>query len=374
MSALKKIVIKIGTSTLTQGTSKLSRRYMLELARQISHLHEKGLQIIVVSSGAMAAGRELLQLPSIDRSLPSKQMFASVGQVQLMQIWTELFALFNIHIGQVLLTREDFSHRKRYLNARDTLSCLLQHRIIPIINENDTVATSEIRVGDNDNLSALVSNLIGAEKLILLTDQQGLYTSDPRHNPDARLIPTVKVIDDSILELGKGSSTSLGTGGMATKLEAAQLASRCGVSTVIASSSIPNVLIEIAEGNRIGTLFFPEISNRESRKRWLLSEKRQGSIFVDAGAATKISHGGASLLPSGIIKTEDKFDRGAIVHVIAPNGTTIATGITHYGNEEIQRLVGVHSKHIEDILGYCYASEVIHRSNMTRVNVQTEKE
>lgn len=369
MKATQKIVIKVGTSTLTQGTKKLSRRFMLELVRQITHLHENGIQVILVSSGAMAAGREILQHPTVDRSLPSKQMFAAVGQVHLMQIWTELFALFDINVGQVLLTREDFSHRKRYLNARDTLSCLLHHHIIPIINENDTVATTEIRVGDNDNLAALVSNLIGAEKLILLTDQKGLFTADPRMNPDAKLIPIVKVVDDSILALGKGSSTSLGTGGMFTKLQAAQVAARCGTTTTIASSAHPNVLIEIAEGKQIGTLFMPEISNRESRKRWLLSEKKQGSIFVDEGAALKISQSGASLLPSGIVSVTGSFDRGSIVHLIVSNGATIAAGITHYGSQEIQPLIGKHSKCIEDILGYSYGSEVIHRSNMTRINV-----
>lgn len=367
-----KIVVKVGTSTLTQGSQKLSRKYMLELTRQIAVLHERGHQVTLVSSGAIAAGRELLHHPTVDRSLPSKQMFAAIGQVQLMHIWTNLFSLFDIHVGQLLLTRDDVSNRKRYLNARDTLSCLLHHKILPIINENDSIATKEIRVGDNDNLGAIAANLIGADLLILLTDQQGLYTADPRINPQAELIPVVKHIDDAIFALAKGSSTSLGTGGMTTKIEAAQKACQCGTPTIIASSALPNVLIEISEGKQIGTLFLTEMTSQESRKRWLLSEKRQGTIHVDEGAASRILHHGASLLPSGITKTTDAFDRGAIIHIKDPSEQSIAVGITNYGHEEIQRLIGIHSAKIEDILEYSYGPEIVHRTNMTRIKSQRE--
>jgi len=364
---MKKIVVKVGTSTLTQGTKKLSQKYMLELTRQLSVLHEKGYQVILVSSGAIAAGRELLHHPTIDRSVPSKQMFAAVGQVQLMQRWTQLFSLFNINVGQVLLTRDDLSHRRRYLNARDTLECLLQHHIVPIINENDTVATAEIRVGDNDNLAALVCNLIAADMLILLTDQEGLYTADPRHNPDAKLIPVVKHIDDEIFALAKGSSTSLGTGGMTTKLEAAKNAAQCGTPTMIASSAHPNVLLDIVEDKHIGTRFLTEITPQESRKRWLLAEKRQGLIQVDQGAAEKIQHHGASLLPSGITKTALHFERGAVIHILDATAKPIAVGIANYGDQEIAKLIGAHSKDIEEILGYSYGTEIVHRTNMTRI-------
>lgn len=373
MRVMNKIVVKVGTSTLTQGTKKLSRTYMLDLARQLSELVERGKQVILVTSGAIAAGRELLKHPTIERSLPAKQMFSAVGQVQLMQMWTELFATFDLNVGQVLLTRDDLSHRKRYLNARDTLTCLLQHHIIPIINENDAVATKEIRVGDNDNLAALVANLIAADILILLTDQEGLYTADPRQNPDAKLIPVVKNIDKSIFDLAQGSSTTLGTGGMTTKIEAAQIASQCGTPTIIVSSSRPNVLIDIIEGKQLGTLFKTEITPRESRKRWLLSEKRQGTINVDAGAAEKIFHSGASLLPSGIKTTTKSFDRGAIVNINDPEGNLIAVGISNYSDKEIQQLLGKHSKCIEDILGYSYGEEIVHRTNMTRIIVGEEE-
>ncbi len=367
MNSIHKMVVKVGTSTLTQGEKKLSRRYMLSLVQQLVHLQNQGIQVVLVSSGAIAAGKELLNFPKVDRSLPSKQMFSSVGQLKLMEVWSELFSLFDLHVGQVLLTRDDFSNRKRYLNARDTLHCLLKHRVVPIINENDTVATKEIRVGDNDNLAALVANLIEADLLVLLTDQEGLFTADPRLNPAAQLIPVVSRVDESIFNLAGGSSTPLGTGGMITKIEAAQIASQSGTRTVIAASSRPHVLIDLALGKQIGTLFLEEMTTRESRKRWLLSEKRKGMIHVDEGAAIKISHHGASLLPSGIIKTTQSYERGATVEVISPVGEAIAVGITNYGSEEIQKLIGKHSSSIEEILGYSYGPEMIHRTNMTRI-------
>ncbi|OJU82242.1 MAG: glutamate 5-kinase [Chlamydia sp. 32-24] len=362
----KKIVIKVGTSTLTQGTKFLSRKSMLEIARQMALIYEQGHQIVLVTSGAIAAGREVLHSTFSEQTVPTKQMLAAIGQVQLMQIWTQLFSLFNIHVGQLLLTREDLSSRKRYLNARDTVNALLNHKIIPIINENDSIATKEIRVGDNDNLAALVANLMAADLLILLTDQKGLYTKDPRNDPDAQLIPLVKKIDESIFALAKGSSTTLGTGGMTTKIEAAQKAAHCGITTAIASANHPNILLELLDGKSIGTLFSTEITPQESRKRWLLSEKRQGILFVDKGAAEKISHHGASLLPSGITKIQESFDRGAIVEIRYEN-KVVAVGMTNYGQEDIQKLIGKHSAKIEDILGYSYGSEIIHRTNMTRI-------
>jgi len=265
MKAMRKIVIKVGTSTLTQGTQKLSRRYMLGLVQQIAHLQSQGLELILVSSGAIATGRDLLSSDKMDQLLPSKQTFASIGQVKLMQVWSELFSLFDLQVGQVLLTKEDFSNRKKHV-TRDTLGCLLQHNIIPIINENDTVSTKELCVGNNDSLAALVANLIAADTVILLTDQEGLYTADPRLNSDAKLIPVVTHIDEKICALAGGSSTSLGTGGMATKIEAAQIASGSGTRTIIASSARPNVLIDLVEGKRIGTLFLEEITSCKEGK------------------------------------------------------------------------------------------------------------
>lgn len=362
---MHKIVIKLGTSSLTKGTKSLSRKHMLDFARQIAHLHEEGKQVVIVSSGAVAAGREVLNFPKLDRSLPGKQMFASVGQGRLMQVWSEMLGIYEIKVGQVLLTRDDFSNRQRYLNIRDTLNSLLQHQVIPIINENDTVATKEIKVGDNDNLAALVSNLIAADLMVILTDQQGLFTADPRTNPKAELIPVVEHIDDSILALAGGASalSGLGTGGMYTKLQAARLASNSGTSTTIASAAIPDILIELAKGKKYGTHFPAVTTPRESRKRWMLSEKPQGTIKIDAGAFESIKKKGGSLLPIGITQTSHPFERGAIVHIVGPKGEPFGAGMSNYSSKEIEKILGAHSKLIEDRLGYTYGNEVIHRDN-----------
>lgn len=282
MKDMHKIVIKVGSSTLTQGTQTLSRRYMLGLVQQIVHLKSQRVQIVLVSSGAVATGRDLLN-GSVSQSLPSKQAFASIGQVKLMQTWFELFSLFDLQVGQVLLTKDDFSHPRCSL-TRDTLNCLLDH-VLPIVNENDTMATKETRIGDNDNLAALVAKLIGADTVILLTDQEGLFNADPRLNPEAKLIPIVKEIDDAIIALAGGSSTSFGTGGMATKIEAAQMASLAGIRTFIASATLPNVLIDLVGGKKIGTLFL-ENSGRSDAEKMLtalreVSKNETGVVHGD---------------------------------------------------------------------------------------------
>ena len=364
MESTRRIVVKLGTSVLTEGTKRLSRRRMLEIARQVALLHDEGHQVVIVSSGAIAAGREALNYPELDRSVAAKQMLAAVGQVRLIQLYTELFSLFEIAVGQVLLTRADLSNRTGYLNARDTLLALLKHRILPVINENDTVATEEIKVGDNDTLSALVANLVDADVLILLTDQLGLYSSDPRANPDAELIPLVERIDETVWARAGGASSGLGTGGMITKIQAAQLAGQSGTKTVIASGQLPNALLDIAAGKRIGTTFLAPTTRMESRKRWLLSERAQGSLRVDAGAVKKLCSNGASLLPVGITGLDGEFERGAPVRVLAPEGKAIAVGIANYASDEVQRLVGVKSTEIGTILGYSYGDEVIHRDDL----------
>lgn len=367
MNKYQKVVIKFGTSSLTHNTKKLSRRHILEFVRQIVQLHENGAQVVIVSSGAIAAGREVINDKLVDGNVPLKQMFAAVGQSRLMQVWAEMFALYEIVVGQVLLVREDFSDRNRYLNMRDTMFSLLEHRIIPVINENDAVITEEIKVGDNDNLSALVANLISADLLVLLTDQQGLFTADPRHNPKATLIPVVADIDDSLRALAGGVSkaSGLGTGGMITKIEAAYLAAQSGTPTVIASAWEPNVLLDIAQGKPRGSLFLAKTTPRESRKRWLLSKKSQGTIVVDKGAEAKLCQEGASLLPVGITKTNSIFNRGAIVKIVSEQDKPLAIGVSSYSSEEIDKLKKVKSTQIDKILGYSYGSEIVHRDNMT---------
>lgn len=372
MQKSQTIVVKLGTSTLTKGTKKLSRKVMLDLVRQMAALHELGHQIVLVTSGAVAAGREILNNPKLDATVPSKQMLSSIGQVRLMQIWSELFGIFEIPVSQVLLTHGDFSNRKRYLNVRDTLKALLDHRVIPIINENDAVATQEIKVGDNDNLSAYVANLVAGNLLILITDQQGLFDADPRHNPQAKLIPIVEHIDEGIVALA-GGTVGLGTGGMATKVQAAFLATQSGTPTVVASSSHPDVLLELAAGKHVGTLFKSQISLRESRKRWILSEKPQGSIHIDAGAEKQVRQKGASLLAVGITKIDNEFERGAVVNIMAPSNKKLGVGVTSYSSEEIKQLIGSHSGKIEEILGYSYGTEVIHRDNFSLLASKDEE-
>lgn len=358
------IVVKVGTSVLTDGTRQLSPRRMLELARQIAHLHDAGKRVVLVTSGAMTAGREKLGFPDLRASLPLKQMLASVGQAVLMRRYSDLFDLFMITVSQVLLTRGDFNNRTGYLNARDTMISLLDHRIIPIINENDTVATEEIRVGDNDNLSALVANLIDAELLILLTDIEGLYTADPRTHPDARLIHSVETIDDSIYALAGGTHTGLGTGGMITKIQAAHLAGRSGTTTVIAPGALPDVIAGVVRGEQIGTTFLPPITHVESRKRWLTSQKAHGSLHIDGGAVRQVVGKGASLLPVGVTRVDGEFDRGEPVRVYAPDGAQIAVGLSNYGSDDARKLIGTQSGLITEKLGYSWGDELIHRDNL----------
>lgn len=364
MNDAQRIIIKLGTSVLTGGTRRLDRRRILEIVRQVVQVYEAGHRVALVSSGAIAAGREALGNPALDRSVPAKQMLSAVGQGRLIQLYSEMFGLFDIRVAQILLTRGDLAQRTGYLNARDTLLTLLAHRIVPVINENDTIATDEIKVGDNDNLSALVANLIDADLLILLTDQLGLFSADPRTDPDARLISFVERIDESIWALAGGTVTGLGTGGMVTKLQAAQLAGHSGTTTVIASGALPDVIPDIVAGRPVGTRFAPQTTHRESRKRWFLSEKPQGSISIDQGAAERLRNGGASLLPVGITGVSGEFDRGAAVHVLAPGGKSIAAGMTNYASHEIRQLIGVRSAQIATILGYTYGDEVIHRDNL----------
>ena len=360
------IVVKLGTSSLTSGTSKISPPFLVELARQVTQLHSSGHQVILVSSGAIAAGREKLGFPQLLKDLPAKQMLSAIGQPRLMAIYEQVFGLYGHTLAQVLLTRTDLADRRRYLNARNTLTALLSYGAIPIINENDTVATEEIRVGDNDNLSALVANVVEADLLVLLTDQSGLFTADPRSNPDAKLVEEIikPEIPQEVWEAAGGSGTKLGTGGMVTKLQAADLARRSGTTVVIAKGTEPNVLPRIVNNERIGTRFAPVISALESRKRYILAGRlAPGQITVNEGAASAIIRGG-SLLPIGITQVSGDFDRGDTVRILNESGNELARGITAYSESDLARLRGRHSDEIESLLGYDYGDEVIHRNDL----------
>ncbi len=362
----QRIVIKLGTSSLTGGTPRLSPPRLVEVARQVAQLRAADYDVILVSSGAMMAGRERLNFPLLPKDLPAKQMLAAIGQPRLMAQYEQIFGLYGLLIAQVLLTRADLADRRRYLNSRNTLTALLSCQVIPVINENDTVATEEIRVGDNDNLSALVANLIDADLLILLTDQAGLFTTDPRLDPDAQLVASVPGPDipAALWEAAGGAASGLGTGGMVTKLQAADLARRSGAAVVIASSSEPDVLWRVTRGERLGTYFEPVASAVESRKRYILAGGRApGAVQVDEGAVQALRHG-RSLLPVGATSVEGSFDRGDTVRVTDPAGREIARGIANYSAGELRRICGQQSDAIETILGYNYGEEVIHRNDL----------
>lgn len=361
-----RIVIKFGTSTLTTGTSRLHMPQIVSLAQQVAQLLEGGSLAALVSSGAIAVGRETLGFPELPKSIPAKQMLAAVGQPRLMNVYEQIFGIYSQKVAQVLLTREDISDRKRYLNARNTLESLLVHGVLPIINENDTVATEEIRIGDNDNLSALVANLIEADLLVLLTDQDGLYTADPKQADGARLINEISgdEIPDQVWESAGGSRGGLGTGGMLTKLQAADIARKSGTTVVIANGGTPNVLNKITAGEKIGTRILPVVDKLESRKRFLLAGAAPGaSIRIDQGAVNALRAGG-SLLPVGVKEVKGTFERGDIVRVSDAKGKDCAVGLVDYSSEEINRIKGKKSSDIEQILGYAYNDEVIHHNNM----------
>jgi glutamate 5-kinase len=361
----RRLVLKLGTSVLTAGSPQLNRPRMLDIVRQCARLHAAGVEVVVVSSAAITAGRERLGGRPLPQAIPARQMLAAVGQSRLMAHYEQFFDIYGIVVGQVLLTRSDLDHRSRYLNARDTLQALLAARITPIINENDAVSTDEIKLGDNDNLSALVANLVEADLLLLLTDQPGLFTADPRTDPAAQLIPEVERIDDTLRALAGGSRSGLGTGGMSTKLAAADLARRGGAEVVIAAGSVADVVLRVAQGERVGTRFRPLANRLESRKRWLLGGPAPaGRILVDEGAAAALASQGRSLLPVGVVRVEGRFERGDTVRICNGEGREIARGLTRYGAASLDKIKGYRSEEIAAVLGYENSPEVVHRDDL----------
>jgi glutamate 5-kinase len=361
---IKRLVIKVGTNVLTAGTDRLNRPRIVELVRQIAHARDAGVEVVLVSSGAVAAGRERLLFPPRRRDMPVKQLMAAVGQVRLMHLYEQIFDLYDIVAAQTLLTRDDLRDRHRYLNARNTLQACLAHAVLPVINENDVVAVDEIRVGDNDNLSALVAGLIDAELLLILSDIDALYTSDPRRDPDAQRIPEVRAIDESIYALAGGSSAR-GTGGMATKIQAADLATRSGTSVVITSGALPRIIERVLAGESCGTRFPAVASRIESRKRWVLAETvRHSRVVADGGAARALVEGGKSLLPAGVVAVEGGFERGQTVRIFSSDGQEIARGLAQYSARDLQLIKGLRSAQIAERLGYDYGPEVVHRDDM----------
>jgi glutamate 5-kinase len=367
--AYRRIVVKLGTRLLTGGGQYLDTEAMTKLVRQIARLHEQGAEIIVVSSGAIAAGRDKLGLTKNIRGIPFKQVLASVGQSRLMNIYERLFERHKIAVAQALLTKADISDRAGYLNARNTLLALMDLNVIGVVNENDVVSIDEIKeakFGDNDNLSALVANLVDADLLMILTDIDGLYTADPRRDPKASIVPLVSKIDAGVRRLGANTASKEGTGGMITKIEAARTATTSGVHVIIANGNEPDVIPRLAAGEDIGTHFLPTTKDLESRERWMLSGLSiKGRLIIDAGAALALKKHNRSLLAAGIEKAEGKFSRGDIVAIDDAAGTHLGYGITNYGSGDINTIKGAQSDKIASLLNFDYGPEVVHRNNLT---------
>jgi glutamate 5-kinase len=366
--AYQRIVVKLGTHLLTGGGSHLNQDVMADLVRQIAQLHEQGAEIVIVSSGAIAAGRYKLGLTKTIKGIPFKQVLASVGQSRLMNIYEQLFGQHNITVAQALLTKGDIADRAGYLNARNTLLALMELRVVGIVNENDIVSIDEIKeakFGDNDNLSAMVANLVDADILMILTDIGGLYTADPHINPTARLIPLVSKIDAGIKKMGANTASKVGTGGMITKIEAAQVATASGVRVIIADGKEPDIIIRLASGESSGTHFLPTADHLESRQRWMLSGLcTKGKLIIDNGAVLALKKNNRSLLAAGIEKAEGKFGRGDIVAICDAEGNQIGCGITNYSSSDIGIIKGAQSNKIAELLSFDYGPEVVHRNNL----------
>lgn len=361
-----RVLIKLGTSVLTAGTRQLHRPTMVDLVRQFAELHAAGTELIICSSGAIIAGRERLNFPK-PKSVTEKQMLAAVGQSALMFVWEQLFDIYGIQVGQMLLTSADFENRGRFLNARDTLNALLAHDIVPIINENDAVTTEEIQVGDNDNLSARAAVMAEAPLLVLLTDQKGLFTADPRHDHAAHLISEVREIDESMWQAAGGSGTQVGTGGMVTKLQAADIARRGGTEVIIAAGLEPNVVHRlIIDREPLGTRFLAVENPLKNRKRWILAgSKAAGSVTINEKAVRVLTgQKGRSLLPAGIIHIEGQFARGETIAIRDKADRELGRGIVRYASDDLHQIMGHHSDKIEAILGFGFGPVAIHRNDM----------
>jgi glutamate 5-kinase len=360
----RRLVVKVGSALVTNNGAGLAEEALAEWARQIARLRAGGKEVVLVSSGAIAAGMQRLGWKSRPHAMHELQAAAAVGQMGLAQCYESCFSRHALKTAQILLTHEDLASRLRYLNARSTLITLLQLGVIPIINENDTVVTDEIKFGDNDTLGALVANLIEADALVILTDQAGLYTADPRKDPAATLVRDNAADDPRLEAMAGGAGSGIGRGGMITKVRAARRAARSGSHTVIASGREPDVLLRLAAGEPVGTLLYATATPLAARKQWLADHLQlAGRLLLDAGAVRAL-HEGKSLLPVGVVAVEGDFERGAAVACIAPEGREVARGLVNYSSSEARRIARRSSSDIEAILGYVDEPELIHRDNM----------
>ena len=374
-SKFRRVVVKAGSSLLTHGGERVNDGVIDSLAFQIADLHSRGIEVILVSSGAVAAGRTEIAVPRAGIDVPLKQVLAAVGQGLLLHRYKRAFEAHEIRVAQALLTRGDLAARLGYLNVRNTLLKLLELRVVPIINENDVVNIERLTdraFGDNDTLSALVANLVDADLLVMLGEMEGLYTKDPYLDPEATLISSVDRIDEAILSIGGESfsadGVARGYGGMNAKLQAARLVTASGTAAVMASGLEKDILVRLANGERLGTYFTATGNRLESRKRWMLSGiGSRGGVVVDNGAADAVTARNRSLLPAGVTAVRGSFARGDVVAILDPSGRRIATGICNYDSKDVERLKGVRSSQIARVLGHEYGEEIVHRSNLVKL-------
>ena len=364
LAQAKRLVVKVGSALVTNNGEGLDLAAINEWARQIAVLRETGKEVVLVSSGAIACGMQRLGWQKRPHAVHELQAAAAVGQMGLAQVYESAFAQHGLHTAQVLLTHDDLADRKRYLNARSTLSTLLQLGVVPIINENDTVVTDEIKFGDNDTLGALVANLVEADCLIILTDQEGLFTADPRKDASATLIAEAHAGDVALEAMAGGAGTQYGRGGMITKVIAAKRAARSGAHTVIASGRQPDVMPRLARGEPVGTLLTAETAPLNARKQWLADHLQlNGKLILDGGAINALK-AGKSLLPIGVTDVQGDFERGAAVACVSSEGLEIARGLANYGSSDARRIARHASQDIEELLGYIDEPEIIHRDNL----------
>ena len=365
VQAATRLVIKVGSSLVTDDGRGLDAAAIARWARQIAALREAGKEVVLVSSGAIAEGMQRLGWTQRPKAIHALQAAAAIGQMGLAQVYESSFRKHGMKTAQILLTHDDLADRKRYLNARSTLKTLLDLGVIPIINENDTVVTDEIKFGDNDTLGARGANLIEADVLIILTDQSGLFTADPRHHPDARLIAQARAGDATLEAVAGGAGSSLGKGGMITKVLAARRAAKSGAHTVIACGREQDVLVRLARGEAIGTQLTAASERVTARKAWMADHLQvRGSVMLDHGAAHALLDGGRSLLPIGVTAISGEFERGEVVAIRAPDGREVARGLTNYSASEARRIMRNPSSEIESILGFVVEDELVHRDNL----------
>lgn len=358
------VVIKVGTNVLADPSGALDRRRIASLAAQVQRVRESGRRVALVSSGAIGAGVGKLKLGTRPTDLPHLQACAAVGQSALMQLYQEALTPFGVHTAQLLLTAGDFDSRARYLNVRNTILTLWEYHCLPVINENDTVSVAEIKFGDNDHLAAMVANLLQAPLLVLLTNVDGLYSADPREDPSATLVPTVPNIDHAVTQMAGATRSSLGTGGMRSKLRAARLATAAGGGVVMANGSRDGILDAIFAGEPVGTLFRPHGDAMPAWKRWLgYTARPKGTLTIDAGAVRALCEQGKSLLPVGVREVQGEFGKGDVVAVCGPDGTELGRGLCNYPNDDAIRLAGRKTEQIAEMLGKVPYVEMIHRDN-----------